>query len=90
MCSRARLFYPRSAVIALDVDIFFLLYLGAGFCLILGLALYYDRRDAHRYVEERHRVLYHCIKCGQIYIGPYRSIECKCPECGFTNGRLSF
>ncbi len=77
-------------MIGLDVDVFFLLYLGAGFILIFALSLYYDRRDKHRHEEERHQVVYHCIKCGQIYVGTYKSNACECPECGFTNGRLSF
>lgn len=77
-------------MIGLDVAVFFLLYLGAGFTLIFSLALYYDFSDKHRHEEERHRVVYHCIKCSQIYVGPFRSSECECPKCGFTNGRLSF
>lgn len=77
-------------MIGLEVAVFFLLYLGVGGALIFGLAIYYDRMDAQRYVEERNKVVYHCIKCGQIYVGAYPSQECDCPECGFTNGRLSF
>ncbi len=77
-------------MITLDVPVFFLLYLGSGAALIFSLALYYDWRDKHRHEQERHRVVYHCIKCGQIYVGPFESSECDCPKCGFTNGRLSF
>lgn len=77
-------------MIGIDVAIFFLLYLGAGFSLIFALSIYYDRRDRIRHEEERHRVVYHCIKCSEIYVGTHKSTECKCPACGFTNGRLSF
>ena len=77
-------------MIGLNVDIFFLLYLGAGFLLLFSLWFYYDWRDGHIHDVQRSRVVYHCIKCGHIYIGPYKSEECDCPECGFTNGRLRF
>lgn len=77
-------------MIGLDVDIFFLLYLGAGFLLIFGLWLYYDRRDKNLHEAQRMKVVYHCIKCGEIYTGPHESSERDCPRCGFTNGRLGF
>jgi hypothetical protein len=77
-------------VIGLNVDIFFLLYLGAGFLLLFSLWFYYDWRDGHTHDAQRFRVVYHCIKCSRIYIGPFQSEECDCPECGFTNGRLRF
>ena len=77
-------------VISLTVDVFFLFYLGFGFFLILGLWFYYDSKQAHRYESQRSKVIYHCIKCSQIYTGPYRSEESDCPQCGFKNGRLRF
>lgn len=77
-------------MIGLEVAVFFLLYLGVGGSLILGLAIYYDRLDLQRYAPERNKVVFHCIKCGQIYVGRDQSSECACPECGFDNGRLSF
>lgn len=77
-------------MIGLDVDIFFLIYLGAGLIWIFSLWFYYDWKDKHRYKSQRSKVIYHCIKCSHIYTGPYRSEECECPQCGFTNGRLQF
>ena len=77
-------------MIGLDVDLFFLLYLGGGFLLIFSLWLYYDRRDQHLYQEQRMKVVYHCIKCSEIYTGSHDSTESKCPRCGFINGRLGF
>ena len=77
-------------MIELSVDIFFLLYLGCGFSLILSLWFYYDWKQGHQYEAQRFRVIYHCIKCSHIYTGPYRSEESDCPQCGFTNGRLRF
>jgi len=77
-------------MIGLNVDIFFLLYLGAGFFVIFGLWFYYDWRDGHRFDAQRFKVTYHCIKCGQIYTGPHMSEESDCPQCQFTNGRLRF
>ena len=77
-------------MIELAVDTFFLLYLGAGFLLIFGLWFYYDRRDENLHEAKRLKVVYHCIKCSEIYTGPYHSHECECPKCGFKNGRLGF
>jgi rubredoxin len=77
-------------VIGLDVDIFFLLYLGSGFVLLFGLWFYYDWRDQYLFEGQRTKVVYHCIKCSQIYTGAHGSEECDCPQCGFTNGRLRF
>jgi hypothetical protein len=77
-------------MIELSVDTFFLIYLGFGFTLILSLSVYYDWKRFHQYEAERSKVIYHCIKCSQIYTGPYRSEEFDCPKCGFTNGRLRF
>jgi len=77
-------------VIGLEVDIFFLLYLGAGLVLIFSLWFYYDWKDKHLHEAQRSKVIYHCIKCSHIYTGPYRSTECDCPKCGFNNGRLQF
>jgi hypothetical protein len=74
----------------MEVDVFFLLYLGAGMALVFGMGFYYDWRDKHRFEEHRDRVIYHCIKCGRIYTGPHGSEEAGCPDCNFTNGRLSF
>lgn len=77
-------------MIGLEVDVFFLLYLGGGFLVIFGLWLYYDQREKDLYEKQRMKVVYHCIKCSEIYTGPHRSFECECPRCGFTNGRLGF
>ncbi|TVP75885.1 MAG: hydrogenase nickel incorporation protein HypA [Puniceicoccaceae bacterium] len=78
------------AVIGLNVDVFFLLYLGGGFMLLFGLWFYYDWRDRRLSASRGRKVIYHCIKCGQIYTGPSGSEEQDCPACGFTNGRLKF
>ncbi|MFO8026897.1 MAG: hydrogenase nickel incorporation protein HypA [Opitutales bacterium] len=77
-------------MIELEVDVFFLLYLGAGFLLIFGLWFYYDRRDKNLHEAKRMKAVYHCIKCSEIYTGSHLSFECECPRCGFTNGRLGF
>jgi hypothetical protein len=77
-------------VIGLEVDTFFLLYLASGFLLIFSLWFYYERRDGRLQASRRSRVIFHCIKCGQIYTGGGKSEEADCPGCGFTNGRLRF
>ena len=77
-------------MIEFNVDTFFLLYLGIGFIPILSLWFYYDWKQAHQFEAKRSKVIYHCIKCSQIYIGPPGSEESDCPQCGFKNGRLQF
>jgi len=77
-------------VIYPGLDIIFLFLLTAGIVFLIGLWIYYDRRDSQRETEGRHDVIYHCIKCGHIYTGVHGSEECDCPKCGFCNGRLQF
>jgi len=77
-------------VIGLEVDIFFLVYLGTGFLLFSALWLYYEQKDKQAYNAKRTKVVFHCIKCSEIYTGPHEAIERDCPQCGFTNGRLGF
>jgi uncharacterized paraquat-inducible protein A len=72
------------------LDIIFLFLLTAGIVLLMGLWIYYERRDGQRESEGRQDVIYHCIKCSQIYTGVRGSEECDCPKCGFCNGRLQF
>jgi len=77
-------------MIGLNLDIFFLLYLGVGFLLLFVIWFYYDWIDGRKYYNSRSKVTYHCIKCSQIYTGPNQGEEFDCPECGFSNGRLQF
>lgn len=77
-------------MIGLEVSVFFLLYLGVGGALILGLACYYDRLDFQRTAHQRNKVVFHCIRCGHIYVAASQAPECACPACGLKNGRLSF
>jgi DNA-directed RNA polymerase subunit RPC12/RpoP len=35
-------------------------------------------------------VIFHCIKCSQIYTGPHGGEEEECPRCSFNNARLRF
>ena len=77
-------------MIPLSTDVYFLLYLGGGFLLIFSLWFYNDHKDRQRNEARAAKVIYHCIKCSQIYTGTQGSEECDCPQCGFTNGRLRF
>lgn len=78
-------------MIELDIDVFFLLYLGLGFLLFFSLWFYYDRRDKNLNEAKRMKAVFHCIKCSEIYTGPHHlSFECECPQCGFKNDRLGF
>lgn len=77
-------------MIGLEVDSFFILFISLGLGLVACLWFYYDLRDRHRHSAERNKVIFHCIKCSQIYTAPNKSEEAECPKCGFTNGRLKF
>ena len=77
-------------MVKFSVDTFFLIYVGVGFVPILGLWFYYDWKQAQLFEAKCSKVIYHCIKCSQIYTGPQGSEEFDCPRCRFKNGRLRF
>ena len=77
-------------MIQLDVEIFYLLYFGAGFLLVFGLWIYMDHKDKLRSIPRQSKVIFHCIKCSQIYTGPHEGEEAECPRCSFNNARLRF
>lgn len=77
-------------MIHLGLDILILFSLTVGIAFLFGMWIFYDRRDAERESADRHDVIYHCIKCSQIYTGMRGSEECDCPKCSFCNGRLRF
>jgi len=67
----------------------------------LGLWLYYDRRDHHRFERKRRRRTYHCIRCDHLYqastdtaAAPTGSTSAAplavCPHCGHINAPLRF
>lgn len=65
-------------------------YLFAACLLLLGLWLWYDRRDRSFYESKRRRSVYHCVKCGHMYDGSSAKSVKDCPKCGFTNAPLKF
>ncbi len=77
-------------MIQLDVEIFYLLYFGAGFFLVFGLWIYAEHKDKLRIIPRQSKVIFHCIKCSQIYTGPHGGEEEECPRCSFNNARLRF
>lgn len=56
----------------------------------VGLWLWYDRRDYHRFERERRRTTFHCIRCDALYSARFGTELCKCPKCGHENVRLKF
>lgn len=56
----------------------------------VGLWLWYDRRDHHRFEAERRRTTFHCIRCNQLYAARAGTEVAPCPKCGHENGRLRF
>ena len=61
-----------------------------GLAFILGLWLYYDRRDINFYEAKRTMVVFHCVKCGQLYTALKGNEVAGCPACDFKNSRLKF
>ena len=77
-------------MIALDFSVFAALYVALGLLVILGLWFYYDRRDKRLYEEERAKMIFHCIKCGNLYSRVGTVETARCSRCGFENARLRF
>lgn len=74
----------------LDFSYFYLFYVVSGLLLVVGLWVYYDRRDKQLYEGQRLLVIFHCVRCGKIYTAKGTHEEAPCPECRFNNGRLKF
>jgi rRNA maturation endonuclease Nob1 len=77
-------------MILLSFEGFVLAYILAGLAVILGMWLYYDRRDRNLYDTQRHRHVFHCVKCGKLYERGGDDELADCPQCGFWNDRLRF
>jgi len=73
----------------MSFDWFFPFFLAIGVLSVMGLWLYYEgvRRPSDR---ERHRGLFHCVRCGCLYSASPDEGKQKCPSCGFENIRLRF
>jgi uncharacterized paraquat-inducible protein A len=71
-------------------DIFVTAIIALGVVLVMGLWLYYDRRDQQVYEHERSQSLFHCLKCGRVYSAPRSNQSVRCPNCGFENSKLKF
>lgn len=57
---------------------------------VIGVWLWYDRRDYRRFEQERRKTTFHCIRCDALYSAPSGTELCKCPKCGHENVRLKF
>jgi hypothetical protein len=91
--ARRPLFFTKSPpppLFTLDFSFFVVTSISVGVLLMMGLWLYYDRRDQHVYENERSQSLFHCLKCGRVYSAPRSSTAANCPDCGFENSKLKF
>ena len=75
---------------SIDLEVFILIYVVGGLAFILVLWLYYDRRDINLYEAKRTTVVFHCVKCGQLYTALKGNEVAGCPACDFKNSRLKF
>jgi predicted RNA-binding Zn-ribbon protein involved in translation (DUF1610 family) len=58
--------------------------------IVVGLWLYYDRRERTKYEAEARKATFHCIKCDNLYSSNQLSSSVDCPKCGHSNARLRF
>jgi rubrerythrin len=65
-------------------------YVSGGLALILGLWVFYERRDRRVYQAHRRQSAFHCVRCGHLYADAETRGERSCPHCGFANTRLHF
>ncbi len=72
-----------------DLSALILLPVTGGMLLLLGLWLYYDRRDRRFFDQSRRRTTFHCLKCSHVYTSPETDL-CPCPRCGHSNPPLRF
>lgn len=66
------------------------LFVTAGLLFFIVFWLYYDRRDRQFYDRQRHRRIFHCIKCGRLYANKGLSEVGHCPDCNTQNTSLRF
>jgi hypothetical protein len=73
-----------------ELTILVVAYCAAVGFVFLGLWLWYDRRDHHRFEMERRKTTFHCIRCDALYTAPVGADLCACPKCSHQNSRLRF
>ena len=74
----------------MDFELSVLIYLCIGITTIFGLWFFYDRRDKRLYEAERIRVVFHCLKCGQLFTEKKETEVARCTRCGYENSRIRF
>lgn len=67
-----------------------LLYIGLFLIPLLILSFYYDKRDINQHNKQRSLVVFHCVKCENVYSLRGGSEMGNCPKCEFNNVRLKF
>lgn len=61
-----------------------------GLLFFFSLWMYYDRRDKRYYDAQRHRRVFHCVRCGHLYDSSGVGERVACPKCEFENTSLRF
>ena len=69
---------------------FIFLYVSIGLLVILGLWVFSEWRYLVLYKKKRQGIIFHCIKCGKIYIEKDNREQVPCPCCHFNNITLRF
>jgi len=73
-----------------DLDAFLTFLAGLAALVVIGLQLWYDRRDELISDHRRLSSAFSCARCGLTYVRPRRREEAACPRCGWNNVRLRF
>lgn len=74
----------------MGLDVLVALFVFAGLLFLMGIWLFYDRRDKAYYDLVRVRHVHNCVKCGSLYQSREQEKAVACPNCGQVNGRLRF
>lgn len=74
----------------IDLGLFLAFLVGLATLGLLGLQVWYDRRDVLLSDHRRINSAFACVRCAVIYVRPRRREEAACPHCGWNNVRLKF
>lgn len=72
------------------MDLILLVYVSSGIVLMISLWLYGEYQHTGFYKQQQVSVIFHCIKCGQLYVEKEKTETAPCPQCRFKNVRLQF
>ena len=82
--------FRHTSAVMFDLTTAAVLYCVIVAAVIVGLWLWYDRRDHRRFEAERRKTTFHCIRCDALDSAPAGTELCHCQKCGRENARLKF